>query len=183
MKLTEIISEYESVKEKVNSEFAGLSAQQLNWKPSDVSWSVGQCIEHLILSKGFFLPILDEVASGSRTNTFWENWSPLRYLGTRLYLSYIKSDKTKVKAPTKRIVPPSEVDADVVEKFGRQQDGITKMIGTISEADASHVTLTSPFLKAVTYKFSDGLLILAEHDRRHIRQALRVIGAEGFPKD
>lgn len=183
MKLTEIISEYVSVKEEVGTEFGGLSPHQLNWKPSEVSWSVGQCIEHLVLSKGFFMTVLEEVASGNRRNTFWENWSPLRYLGTRLYFSYIKSDKTKVKAPTNRIVPPSEVDSDVVEKFSRQQDEIINTIGTISEADAGQVTLTSPFLKAVTYKFSDGLLILAEHDRRHIRQAIRVMETEGFPKD
>lgn len=183
MKLIEIIAEYESVKEKVKSEFAGLSPRQLNFKPSETSWSVGQCIEHLILSKGFFIPVFDEVASGNRTNTFWENWSPLRSLGTRLYLSYIKSDKTKVKAPIKNIVPPSDVDVDVVEKFIRQQDEIVKKIGTIPEVEAERVTLTSPFLKVVTYKFNDGLLILAEHDRRHIRQALRVMDTESFPRD
>jgi hypothetical protein len=182
MRLTEIISEFDSVKNQIESRFGTLSPTELNWKPSESGWSIGQCIEHMILSKKFFLPVLDEVASGRKTNTFWENWSPLRALGTRLYFFYIKSDRTKVKAPTARIVPPSDIKADVVERFRVQQEDIVARIRKISEDDAARATLTSPFLGLVTYKFNDGLMILAEHDRRHIRQALRVLEMEDFPK-
>lgn len=183
MNMIEAASEYESVKEQVLAEFASLSEPQLNWKPSESSWSVGQCLDHLILSKRFFMPDLDRVSCGDRVNSFWEEWSPLRALSTKLYLSYMRSNKTKVKVPSKEIVPPSRIPADIVERFVRQQDEIISKIAGIPEEVARRTTLSSPFLKAFTYRLADGLLILAEHDRRHIRQALRVIGTEGFPKD
>lgn len=183
MNMIEAASEYESVKGQVLAEFASLSEAQLNWKPSDSSWSVGQCLDHLILSKQFFMPALDAVSSGDRVNSFWEEWSPLRALSTKLYLSYMRSGKTKVKAPSKDIVPPSQVPADIVERFARQQDEIMSKIAGIPEEIASRTTLSSPFLKVVTYRLADGLLILAEHDRRHIRQARRVMASEGFPRD
>ena len=182
MRIEEVISEFESVKVQVMTEFASLSEQQLNWKPAADAWSVGQCIEHLILSKQLFQPLLNTVASGTRTNTFWENWSPLRVFGTKLYFRYIRNDKTKVKAPTERIVPMSDIDGDIVERFARQQEQIMEKLKDIPQVVVDRTTLTSPFLRIVTYKLSDGLLILAEHDKRHIRQALRVIALEGFPK-
>jgi hypothetical protein len=182
MGIQEIISDFEAVKADVVSNFATLSGQQLNWKPSEDVWSVGQCIEHLILSKQFFQPILDTVANGTRTNTFWENWSPLRVLGTKLYFRYIRSDQTKVKAPTERIVPMSEIHGDVVERYAMQQEKITEKLRGIPQRTFDSTILTSPFLGIVTYKLSDGLLILAEHDRRHIRQALRITALEDFPK-
>jgi hypothetical protein len=182
MGIEEIISEFESVKADVVSNFGALSEQQLNWKPSEDVWSVGQCIEHLILSKELFLPILDSVASGTRTNTFWENWSPLRALGTRIYFRYIRSDQTKVKAPTERIVPMSDIKEDVVERYAIQQEKITEKLRGIPQDFVDRTTLTSPFLGIVTYKLSDGLMILSEHDRRHVRQALRITALEGYPK-
>ena len=95
MNMIEAASEYESVKGQVLAEFASLSDAQLNWKPSQSSWSVGQCLDHLILSKRFFMPDLDRVSSGNRVNSFWENWSPLRALSTKFYLSYMRSNKTR----------------------------------------------------------------------------------------
>ena len=37
--------ELESVTAGVQSEFKGLSAEQLNWKPGAEAWSIGQCLE------------------------------------------------------------------------------------------------------------------------------------------
>lgn len=48
--MNEIISEYEKVSEDVQKNFGGLSAEQINWKPRADSWSIGQCLDHLIKS-------------------------------------------------------------------------------------------------------------------------------------
>ncbi len=42
--------------------------------------------------------------------------------------------------------------------------------------------ITSPFLKVMTYKLADGFRVVVEHERRHFRQAERVLQTEGFPK-
>jgi hypothetical protein len=75
------------------------------------------------------------------------------------------------------------MDGGVVERFATQQEEMIEKLREIDQSIVDATTLTSPFLGIVTYKLSDGLRILAEHDRRHIRQALRVTALDGFPKD
>jgi len=33
-----------------NKQFSGLSESQINWKPSEERWSIGECIEHLVVT-------------------------------------------------------------------------------------------------------------------------------------
>ena len=43
-----ITSEMQNVADDAKSTFGGLSSDQLNWKPGKKSWSVAQCLDHLI---------------------------------------------------------------------------------------------------------------------------------------
>src|SRR5262245_30576853 len=36
--------------DKVRTELEGLTSSQLNWKSAPESWSIGQCLDHLIVS-------------------------------------------------------------------------------------------------------------------------------------
>ena len=45
--MNEIISELETISTDTQKTFGGLAAEQINWKPSETGWSVGQCFEHL----------------------------------------------------------------------------------------------------------------------------------------
>lgn len=179
--LSSIIDELESVDREVRDLFGKLSPEQLNWRPAEDSWSVAQCIEHLILTNKMFFRELDAMIEKGRENTFWETWSPLTGVFTKLYFWYIRNDSKKVKAPVKKIVPASEVSSDVLERFSEVQSEFIEKLRRIGDEKAQKSVLSSPFLKLVTYKFCDGILILGEHERRHIRQALRVMNTEGFP--
>jgi hypothetical protein len=37
-------------------------------------------------------------------------------------------------------------------------------------------------MKLMTYRLSDGFRVVVEHEKRHIRQAERVVQATGFPQ-
>jgi hypothetical protein len=36
--------------EKVKIEFQNITHRQLNWKPAPDSWSMGQCLDHLVVA-------------------------------------------------------------------------------------------------------------------------------------
>jgi hypothetical protein len=40
----------------------------------------------------------------------------------------------------------------------------------------------APFMKLMTYKLADGFRVVVQHEKRHVRQAERVMQAAGFPK-
>jgi hypothetical protein len=179
--MKEIISELEKISEEVKSRFGSLSPEQINWRPSAEGWSVGQCFEHLIKTNKLFYDELDKIAGGTRRNSFWENWSPLTSFGGKFLIKSLKSDERKFKAPTAKIVPPSEVDGDIIEQFSAHQTEIIEKIKRTENADWRKTVITSPFMKLMTYSFADGLQVVVEHEKRHFRQAERVTQAENFP--
>jgi hypothetical protein len=177
-----VISEIQKVGEDAQNTFADLSASQLNWKPAEGSWSVGQCLDHLIRTNSSFDGTFEEIASGSRKNSFWENWSPMTGIGGRFLINFIKNDSKKVKAPSRSIVPPSDIEPDIVERFVTHTAEIIGKIKAIKNADPRKTVITSPFMRFMTYTLDDGYTIMVEHNKRHLRQAKRVAAADGFPK-
>ena len=180
--ISNLLSELETVSEDTQKTFGDLTAEQINWRPSADGWSIGQCFEHLIKTNELFYAELDKIAGGARKNSFWENWSPLSSFGGNFLIKSLKSDKRKFKAPTPKIVPPSEIDASIVEIFTAHQTEVIEKIKKTAKADWQKTIITSPFLKVMTYKLADGFRVVVEHERRHFRQAERVLQAEGFPK-
>ena len=180
--MNEIISEYERVGEDDRETFGGLSAEQINWKPRIGSWSVGQCLDHLIKSNEAFDAQFRAVSSGEKKPTFWEKYSPLTSFFGNFLLKSLKNDARKFKAPSKAIIPPSEIAADIVERFVKHQAEVVEKIKTLENVDLQKTVVTSPFLKLMTYRLDTALEIGVEHEKRHFRQAERVMQTEGFPR-
>jgi hypothetical protein len=93
----------------------------------------------------------------------------------------LANDAKKTKAPSKKIVPPSEIAADIVERFVAHHAELNEKIAATANVDWDKTVVTSPFLAIMTYRLSDGYRIVVEHSKRHIRQAKRVMEMEGFP--
>ena len=180
--MNEIISELEKISADTKQTFGNLSAEQLNWKPSDEGWSVGQCFEHLIKTNELFYDKLDEIADGKQKNSFLENYSPLSGLFANLLIGSLKKDERKFKAPSPKIVPPSEIDAGIIEKLAAHQSELIGKIKSVETADWNKIKMTSPFMKLMTYRLVDGFTVVIEHEKRHFRQAERVTQTEDFPQ-
>jgi DinB superfamily len=180
--MSEIIFDLRTISNDTKNISGKLSAEQINWKPSETGWSVGQCFEHLIKSNELFYGELDKIADGTRRNSFLESYSPLSGFWANLLINSLKKDSRKFKAPTQKIVPPSEIDARIVEKFVSHQAELIGKIKRIESADWNKIKITSPFMSLMTYRLSDGFQVIVEHEKRHFRQAERVIRTDGFPK-
>jgi hypothetical protein len=177
-----LLSELENIAGSARSTFGGFSAEQINWKPSETGWSVGQCFEHLIKTNELFYDELEKIAAGARKNSFWESWSPLTSFGGNFLINSLKKDERKFKAPTPKIVPPSAVDAAIIEKFAAHQAELIDRIKKCEAADWKKTVITSPFVKLMTYRLSDGFTVVVEHEKRHFRQAERILNLENFPR-
>jgi len=178
----DLISELQKISADALEKFGSLSSAQTNWRPSAEGWSVGQCFEHLIKANEMFYGDLDKIGKGTRRNSFLENYSPLSSFFGNLLINSLKKDERKFKAPSKAIVPPSDVDASIVELFTAHQTDLIERVKSTEKADWQKTKITSPFMKLVTYTLADGFRVVVEHERRHIRQAERVTQADDFPK-
>ena len=181
-RITGITSALKQVAEDTKASFGNLSSDQLNWKPGEKSWSVGQCFDHIIKTNEQFYPEFDKLAAGGRKNNFIENYSPLTGFLGRFLIKAVTEDSKKAKAPSKTIVPPSDIDAAIISRFVSHIDEVSRKVEACGAADRQKTVVTSPFLKIFTYSLDDAYTVLVEHTKRHFRQAKRVTEAEGFPK-
>ena len=181
-RIRQITSDLKQVADDAQATFGALSAEQLNWKPAEKGWSVGQCFEHIIKTNEQFYPEFEKLAGGSRTNTFFQNYSPFTGMMGRFLIKAVSEDSKKAKAPSQSIVPPSDISPDIVDRFTLHIDAVNHMIERCASADRIKTVVTSPFLAVFTYTLDDAYTVLVEHTRRHFRQAKRVTEADGFPQ-
>ena len=181
-RITGITSALREVADDTRATFGNLSSEQLNWKPAENCWSVGQCLEHIIKTNQEFFPEFAKLASGERKNSFFENYSPFSGFFGRFLIKAVSEDSKKAKAPSKRIVPPSDISPDIVDRFASHIDEVNQKVESCSGADRQKTVVTSPFLAVFTYRLDDAYTVLVEHTKRHVRQAKRVAEAEGFPR-
>jgi len=177
-----VADELQTISDDALKTFGNLSAEQINWRPSAEGWSVGQCFEHLIKSNELFFDKLGEIADGKHKHSFLENFSPLSGFFGNLLINSLKKDSRKFKAPTKKIVPPSDIDPNIIESFAAHQAELSGKIKLTETVDWNKTKVTSPFMKLMTYRLSDGYQVIIEHEKRHFRQAERVLKTDGFPK-
>ena len=180
-RISEITSALTQVADDARATFGNLTSEQLNWKPAEKSWSIGQCFEHIIKTNEQFFPEFQKLSGGTRKNTFFQTYSPFSGMMGRFLIKAVSEDSKKAKAPSKAIVPPSDISGDILARFAVHIEGLNQMIQTCATADRKKTVVTSPFLAIFTYTLEDAYTVLVEHTKRHFRQAKRVTDAEGFP--
>ncbi|MET0646327.1 MAG: DinB family protein [Pyrinomonadaceae bacterium] len=177
-----LVAELRAVGEDASKVFGGLSAAQLNWKPSAEQWSVGQCFDHLIVTNSTFFPGMRKIAAGTYKSSLWGRVSPLSGFFGRFILKALDPERgRRTKAP--RVFEPSKSDvaADVIERFAAHQSEVSELMRATAGADLRGLKVTSPVSAVATYSLLDAYRIVVAHERKHFEQARRVTQAAGFP--
>ena len=171
-----VVTQLESISGEVRDSFGQLTGEQLNRKPAENSWSVAQCLDHLITINTLYFPIFERMKSGPVENTLWEKFSPLSGFFGRYLIKALGPENPK-KMKTSKIAYPSssEIEANIVERFAEHNRELGNHIANISPSVDLKTVITSPLAGFVTYSLDDCLTILVVHERRHVLQAKRVI--------
>lgn len=182
MSLPELLNEAEAIAHDVQAAFSQLNVEQLNWKPNADSWSVAQCLDHLITSNGLMLSVFDPVISGTKQTTFVERLPFLPGLMGRMFVKFVAPQgKQKLKAPPAAAPSSSKLDLQIVTQFVTLQQEIGQKFKAVENLNPDKVVVTSPFVGIITYTLLDACRIIVAHERRHFEQARRVMASEGFP--
>ena len=171
------IARLEQHSEAYRSAFGQLDEGALNWKPSAKDWSVGQCIDHVIVTNQIYKPIFDRVISGDRRKRLFERFTPAAdFFGD--FLLKIVSPTNARKTKTMPVFEPatSDVPADIVEQFASHQEVLIGWYRQLEDADLRQV-VTSPASGAIIYRLEKVLEILPAHEERHFLQAGRLLRA------
>ncbi len=161
---------------------AGLSQAQLNWKASQESWSIAQCLDHLAVASEQFKDYLNDAIARGRKK--WPTTAPVAYkpsfVGGWLIKQVVPEATRKVNAP-KVFRPSTSAIADPLGKFLNQQKDFSSFVRQAEGVDYNKVRLRSPVTPLMRYSLADAFVVTVVHGWRHLAQARRVRETLGFP--
>jgi hypothetical protein len=178
-----LIDEANAIAEDAQKSFGQLNATQLNWKPSASQWSVAQCLEHLIVINSAYFPTIQKIVRDGYRPSLQQRLPLLPRFFAWMVIKAV-SPETKAKFKTARHVAPSSstIAADIVARFKGHQQELIRHMKMTDELDLRKIIITSPVASVATYSTLDAYKIVVTHERRHLLQAKRVMGAAGFPR-
>jgi hypothetical protein len=163
--------------------FGHLSAVQLNWKPNPETWSVGECIDHLIVTNRSYFAQLEALSRGDKYVSFWEKLPILHgFWGRTILKATTEQVQKKGKTPSTFTPTRSTLPADIVEEYCRQHDQLLAKVRATDLVNHHETMITSPAASFITYSLHDAVRIIFQHERRHFNQAKALLSRPEFPK-
>lgn len=180
--LSEVLSTLDRMTNEYEKELGTLNAAQLNWKPNPTSWSVGQCVDHIVTTNRLYFKIFDTLLNGTKSSNFWEK---VPFLPSFFGKFLIKTTQPIIdkKNKTLKVFEPSksEIPNDILNTFYGNQKVLIDYVKRSDSVDHENTIVTSPATKIITYSLHDVCIILSGHEERHLNQARNVMKLDGFP--
>jgi DinB superfamily len=181
--LSQIYDEAEAIARDAKTLFGHLNSQQLNWKAAADSWSVAQCLEHLIAINREYYPVFDRILKGERGRTLLQALPVLPAIFGRMMIKSLSPNSNqKFKAPAAAQPSSSSIDSQIVDRFIAHQHETLAKMRSLGDRGLAGIIITSPFVSVVVYSLLDTFRLIVAHERRHFAQAQRVLEADGFPR-
>ncbi len=170
------VKELTKTKEHLLNVVDGLSEEQLNFKSSPESWSIGECVEHLAITESSF----DEMLQGALQAPADPSKREEVKIEDKDLMSMIVNRDNKVK--TSEAFEPSGKfgsNAETLEAFTtKREDHIDYVKNT--EDDLRNHYGQLPFGTIDAYQI---LLFMSGHTERHVQQMEEVMDHTDFPEE
>lgn len=181
--IKQLIIEFDTVTAVSAFLFGNLSAEQLNWMPSEEKWSIAQCFHHLIVSNSTYYPQLNDVIAGKHKNSFYQNIKVVsRFFGTYLIRETGAIVSRPMKSPSAFKPSYSQLPVTILADFQKSQKELSEIMEKLESFDMNNTVISSPALSIITYNLNDLFTIIAGHEKRHLSQATGVFNHANFPK-
>ena len=172
-------SNYSDELTKVTTELTELFSSEdlslLNKKYSADSWSVAQCIDHLIVSNEKYFPLLIAFQSSKHKMTFWERNNPFtKSIGKQMINTLGPIIIKKYQAPKLFLPRRSAIRESIINDFIQHQQKLISIIDKLSQEQIELGVITSPVAGLITLRLKDALTVLVVHEQRHLEQMKRI---------
>lgn len=168
------IQDLKSSQTQLLDEIKGLSAEQLNFKSTNDSWSIAECIEHIAISEnnlfGIVQMTLKEEADATRR-------SEVKMSDDQI-IGLISSREQKVKT-RKEFEPTNSFGSydDTIDAFKEKRKSNIKYVKSTDD-DLRNRYFQFPFGTIDSYQV---ILFMSGHTKRHTDQIKEVKASTSFP--
>ena len=167
---------------EVEELLAGLSREQLAWRPEPKKWSVSEHVAHLPRTNAPYLEAIGESLADARERGLTAR-GPFRRPWLAEWVIRMMEPPPGLKIPTmKELVPePGLSRSRVLEIWRESQSALLASVDEAEGLDLGRAKLRSPFLPLLKLTVDQAYRAVLAHNRRHIWHARRTMEAEGFP--
>jgi hypothetical protein len=181
--LQSVIAETENLCGQARQLVAGLSEDQLNWKPAPDRWSIAQCLNHLAVATEKFGPYLTEALAHGKAKYPVNSAPPYQpsWMGGWLIKQLLPEATRKIPAP--KIFRPAEAAPihGALDQFINEHQKFLTFVRQADGLDYNKTKMRSPVTPLMRYSLADAFVITAVHGQRHLAQARKVRETPGFP--
>ena len=175
--LRELYKQIGPIKEHARQVAGELSPEQMKWRRVAKSWSVGECLEHLVISADLYYDRIDPLLENAQKTDIPQPWRAT--IMGRLLIKSVTTSR-RLKQP-KHFRPPPEPRADVLGAFLESQDRLAKLLSKADGVDLTRTRLASPVSRVFRLNLGDCFTVLVLHAKRHLHQAARVAESRRLP--
>ena len=175
-----LTAELAALREVMQRRFRPLTDDQLNHRPRPDKWSVGQCLEHLNIVGGLYLPAIARKLKQARERGSTPATVVKRgFIGRKMTQAMrAPASQKSLKAPQQYAPSGSRLPRTVVEVFSRQLDELTELLKQARHINANAVRVPNPIVPLLRLRLTDVVEMLVAHLQRHVAQAERVLDAQ-----
>lgn len=162
--------------------FRPLSAEELNRRPGPSRWSAGQCLEHLNIVGGHYLPSI--AARIKRAQARGSKPAPTAkqgYFGRKFIEAMRTPASVKAYESPQRYAPTgTRLPRTVAEVFSRQIDELLRLVLLARQVNANAIRIPNPLFPLLLFRLTDQLEFLVVHIQRHVAQAEAILASQGI---
>lgn len=160
-----------------------LSDEQLNWKENAERWSIGECLEHMVVGVEEYLAPLRPKLESATARISPEEFQPRHtFMGRQIVKAVSPRTTSAMKSPKIFLPTSSAVSGDILDRFLRAHEELSSLIASAEGLDTNRIRMSSPVAWFIRINATDAFEILVAHAERHLNQAERVRNADGFPQ-
>ncbi|MGZ8558273.1 MAG: DinB family protein, partial [Chitinophagaceae bacterium] len=154
-----VLQKGKEAKEKVSSAFSDITLEQLNSQPSPASWSIAQCLSHLIISHHDYFADLKTMTGGYYKMNIWEKYSPFQEVRKNNERPVAGAGKEKDVCAQKK-QPASNASPEIIEQYYKSPGTLLEYISNCLNIDIDKTIITSPIFSIVTHCLRDAFQFL-----------------------
>lgn len=179
--LSSLIEQLDAIVLDARAVMEGLTAEQVNWKPEGLRWSIGQCLDHVTRTVGLYPEAIERMIGEARRRVgsdkpFREGWL------SRWAISAMEPPPKLRIRTMRRVEPADRLDAEVVTaEFEAALGRLRELIAAADGVSLRHARMRSPFARVLRFTLGQTFAINLAHARRHLWQARQVRQHADFP--
>ena len=168
------ITEIDLITERFKKSFYDFTEEEMNHKPNENAWSVGQNIAHIILLNRSYFEHFKELRNGNHLLPEHENMETLAQ-ESLLALTPYTSSSSLTQGDTWDIwKPPSFITKKIFSDFEESQLEFKQHIEGLEAFPLANTFIKYPGRFNFIFKLDDCFNFLIDHEIRHWKQAVNI---------